>query len=221
MKDKLATFGTVFLVLTALVVAGLNVRLALRDDAGSGRPPQGVAVENWREVLGETPGEGGSPVLVAVFADYTCTYCRETEGALDSLSAAFGGRVRIRQVHFPLVPKGVAFDAAVASECASRQGSSTYHRLLYHHQAALGSLSWDSLAVLAGVREPDAFRACLGDARTADAVRRDRRRGEAIGVAVTPTILVGGRLYYGAAGYAELAKRVEQSIGFMPGSVSR
>ncbi|HEX2191549.1 MAG TPA: thioredoxin domain-containing protein [Longimicrobiaceae bacterium] len=220
MKDKLATLATAVLVLSALVVAGLVARMELRPD-GRPLPAQGTMVANWRDVLGEPPGEARDEVLLAVFADYTCTFCRDTEAALDSLQAASGRRVRIRQVHFPLRPDGVGFRAAVAAECAKLQGAGpAYHRLLYRHQAALGTLPWDSLAVLAGVPRPDAFRACLGDARAADAVRRDRRRGEAVGVALTPTLLVDGRMYLGAAGYAELARRVERPAGPAPSSAS-
>jgi protein-disulfide isomerase len=209
-KDRLATLATALLVLAALVIVGLVARMELRPD----RPaPQGTLVANWRDVLGEPAGEGRAEVLVAVFGDYTCTFCRQTEAALDSLRAAPGLPVRIRQVHFPLRTGGVAFTAAVAAECAGLQGAGgAYHRLLYRHQASLGTLSWDSLGVLAGVPRRDAFRACLRDSRTAAAVRRDRRRGKDMGVVLTPTIVVDGRVYFGAAGYDELASRVAWSM---------
>ena len=128
------------------------------------------------------------------------------------MRAALGAEVRIRYLHFPVDPGGTGFAAAVASECAAGQKRGpAYHRLLYAHQDALGVLPWDSLAALAGVPDRRAFDACVREQRTADVVRRDRARGQALGIAATPTFLVNGRLYVGGATYAELLARIRRS----------
>jgi protein-disulfide isomerase len=212
-KEKLTFLTTAVLVVCAVVITGLNVRRELfpRHDA-QGQRRQGAMVENWRELVGAPRLGSAAEVELVVFADYTCQYCRQLDAALDSLQSTAGSRVQVRTLHFPLQPTGPGFTAAVAFECAALQRRGpAYHRLLYANQDVLGVIPWDSLAVLAGVPDRDTFRTCIREERTAGTVRSDRTRGEALGISVTPTFLMNGRLYVGGSSYAELVGRIERA----------
>jgi protein-disulfide isomerase len=211
-KEKLSGLSTAVLVACAVVITGLNVKRELFSAPAADAPRQGVAVQSWRSVLGQPAPPADAPVEIVVLADYTCRYCRQLETVLDSLQAEMGPGVQVRNLHYPLQATGTGFTAAVASECAAlQQRGSEYHRVLYTHQDRLGIVAWDTLAGVAGVPDLDDFRACVGEQRTADEVRRQRARGEALGVAGTPTWLVNGVQYVGGAPYAELVARVRRA----------
>lgn len=214
MKQRLESALTALLVAGALVVAAL---VAWRELAPRGPGPfvQGSRVAGWetaaREVFGAEAGR--RPVQVAIFADYTCRYCRSFEGALDSLEASFGDRVAISRQHYPQDGEGIAFTAALASECAGRQlRGPAFHRILYARQEALPAAPLDSLARWGGIPDVPAFHRCVAQRETAPAVLGSRERGQALGIRGTPTTIVNGRAYLGALPYRELSRLVRREL---------
>jgi protein-disulfide isomerase len=212
-KDAVSRLFTVTLILGAVVVVALNARRELIVPPDGNGFRQGMEVDGWQELAGSRQGPPDE-ISILVFGDYTCPYCRTLDAALDTLRSTLGPRVGIQHLHFPLHLDGAGFDAAMSVECAAiQERGQALHRVLYEHQEALGVVAWDSLGVLAGVPDPDAFRACIGERRTAGRVEDARRRAEGIGVEVTPTFLINGRLYIGSPPYAELAARVARISG--------
>lgn len=211
-KERILDLLTGVMVVCALAVVGLLARRELFSAPSVAPPAQGVPVAGWEALAGVDAGGSPRQVQLVVFADYTCRFCRQLEGALDTLQATLGGDVRVVRLHYPLRPGGTGFQAAVAAECAGlQQRKAAYHQLLYAHQDQLGTLPWDSLAAMAGVGDRAAFNACVRDEATAAAVRAQRAQGEAVGIEGTPTFLVNGRRYAGGRTFAELLAQVRNA----------
>lgn len=212
MKERILNLLTGVMVVCALTVVALLVRRELFSAPAAPAPAQGVPVPGWQALVGVPAAHSPRQVQLVVFADYTCTFCRQLQGAVDSLQSTPGADVRVTYLHYPLRPGGTGFSAAVAAECAGlQQREAAYHRLLYAYQDRLGALPWDSLAALAGVGDRAAFNACVRGQATAAAVRAQRARGEVVGIEGTPTYLVNGRLYVGGRTYAELLAEVRNA----------
>jgi protein-disulfide isomerase len=174
-------------------------------------------------------GPADAPVTVVEFTDYQCPFCARAEAALrEEVLPGLGDRVRLVVKHLPLT--GIhpwAEDAAVAAECAFRQGQDAFwsmHRALYARQAEITreTLRADVLAAARG-RRLDASRleACLRDRATLDAVRADADEAEALGVTSTPTFFVNGRRVTGAQVTEQLAPIIREELRAAGGAEAR
>jgi protein-disulfide isomerase len=101
------------------------------------------------------------------------------------------GAVTLVYRHFPLERiHRFARQAAIASECASRQGRfAAYHDALFAEDS-LGPDKWMPLARGVGVADTAAFAACLEDSTAEQRVDADVLAGSELRVDGTPTILV-------------------------------
>lgn len=150
-----------------------------------------------------TPARGAAEplVVVTIFSDLQCPFCRGVPALADALAAAWPDAV---QIHFRALPltaiHPLARTAAIASLAAHRQGAfPCFTRALYATQG-----DWrrdDHLAFRDRLREAASacrldlvrFEADLGDLALARAVDADAARARALGVEGTPTLLVNGR----------------------------
>jgi protein-disulfide isomerase len=111
----------------------------------------------------------------------------------------FDGEFAIVYRNFPLPTHVFAREAALASECAARQGRfREMHELLFDASDSFGLAGWRSFAERANVSDLASFEDCLRDPASGAAVDRDIDAGERLGVRGTPTILVNGYRYRGA-----------------------
>lgn len=213
--QKLANVFTGILVLCALVVTGLFANREIERRQERHRAEFGVAVRGWStyESQAGLPRDSAVPVRIAVFADYTCRFCARLDAVLDSLAPTFGRRLEVAHVHYPLFMGGTPLAAAIASECSRSQGRfHDYHQRLYANQAALDSIRWDDLAAEADVPDLTEFRACLSDPDTHGRVVQARALGDRIGVTVTPTMVINGRLFVGAPAAEVLQARILRAM---------
>ena len=148
-------------------------------------------------------GEPDARVVIVEYSDFQCPACRAAEEPLRQILALYGKQVRLVFKHFPL--EGLhtrAREAAVASECAGRQGRFwPFHHLLYEKQE-----EWTQGAPLssrlagyardAGV-DASAFEACLKDPSAAAGVSSDIDEGTQRWVGSTPTFFVNGKRLVG------------------------
>ena len=123
-------------------------------------------IDNWAAkssmVVRPVIKQSGASVIVTVFTDFECPFC----GRMDSLLTDYGrrnpGLMQIQTVHLPLRMHANARPASHAFECALRQGrAESFVHTLYAHQATFGSISWDSLAAIAGVSSIESFHSCM------------------------------------------------------------
>ena len=91
----------------------------------------------------------------------------------------------------------VACEAAVASECAGRQGKgSAFSYLLFTNQEDLPTADFESFAEQAGL-DVAKYRQCVDSPDALAAVEKDVRDGLEAGVQSTPTLFINGRLIKG------------------------
>lgn len=151
-------------------------------------------------------GPAFAPEILVEFSDFQCPFCAQFSVVLDSLRVEHHDSIRIVYRHFPLTSiHPMAFEAALAAECAGAQGEfeSMYHAL-FAHQAEFGRVSWTSLATAAGVRDSAMFATCVRDSVYAPRVRRDRLEGVKLGITGTPSLVIGHSLVQGAVSVSVL-----------------
>jgi protein-disulfide isomerase len=113
-------------------------------------------------------------------------------------------QVRFVFKDFPLVEiHPWAMTAAIAGRCAYQQshdGFWKFHDLVFDNQELISAENaWDKLQDLASQSgmDPAAFRGCIADPKTKEAVDRSREEGLRLNIANTPTIFINGRRQIG------------------------
>ena len=102
-------------------------------------------------------------MVITEFVDYQCPFCRAAQSIIDSVMAAQPTEVRLVVHHLPLAGHNFAVQAAVAAECADRQGKfSEMHRVLLERQNELKpGVNWNAYAVDSEVSDTTAFLDCI------------------------------------------------------------
>ncbi|MEK7383124.1 MAG: thioredoxin domain-containing protein, partial [Elusimicrobiota bacterium] len=98
--------------------------------ARGARKPFSPAAPQYRQ-----KGPANAKILIVEFSDFECPACRYAVKPLHELLALYEGKVRFVFKHFPLRMHRWAPAAAIAAECAGRQGRFwEYHDRLYDRQ---------------------------------------------------------------------------------------
>jgi protein-disulfide isomerase len=176
----------------ALVLAGLGVIGGIALPAASPSPSPAY-------MQGTALGDPAAPVIIEVWADYQCPYCGlEARGVEPSIERTLvePGKARLLFRDFAFLGQE-SIDAAVAAQCAGRQGAYWYyHDLLFSSQQGenQGAFARESLLSLAGFAGLDQapFTACLDDKAVAAAVETETKEGRTLGVESTPTMRITG-----------------------------
>jgi protein-disulfide isomerase len=210
-RDRLDMLANVAIIVACLVVAGAAMAMVIMQwrsaaiMAASTVPPTAV---------GETPpppppvpnlpirmedaaalGAGGARVLLVMFSDFECPFCRAF--ALNTLAALDReyfqtGRVRLIFRHLPLEAiHPQALGAAVAAECARRQGKfwEMHDALIAAERHEFDDASITGKAGTIGL-DLAAFASCAAsDGQTA--VRRDLEEAGRFGLTGTPGFIIG------------------------------
>lgn len=189
------------------------------------RPPLGPAplVDPRVTRGGHRRGPDGAPVTIHLFCNFQTRNCAQTAAMLDEVMAAYPDEVRLA-FHHLYDPDGRREDRAVelgrAAVCADRAGRFWDFYDLVYRQGRQGAVRVE-LADLPDLLDTDAGRlsACLADHRVEARLRLERRRDLALGVSLTPSVVLGGRLYTGTKSFDELAGLVDREL--LPGVLGR
>jgi protein-disulfide isomerase len=153
-----------------------------------------------REIsIGDDPSKKeGSPGLVLVeMSDFQCPYCSQAALALlPQVNEKFvrTGKVELVFVDLPLEMHPHAFKAAEAAACAGEQKKFwDMHDVLFANQRALAPEQLPGYAEKLGL-DAAAFQKCLADGTQAAGVREDMSAASALGIASTPSFLLGRRI---------------------------
>lgn len=167
-------------------------------------------------------GAPGARVVIVEFSDLQCPACRFAVGPMKDLLKLYGEDARLIFKHFPLGQHKLAVPAAVAADCAGRQGKFwEFHDLAYENQQEWNPASppgkeppplperektarkaFFSYAKKLRL-DPAAFAACIDDPAAAALVEEDRREADARWVLSTPTFFINGKRFVGARQLAE------------------
>lgn len=183
------------LVITAVAV--LVGSSYLLDRYRESAPPATV-VDGWEDAnqRGIRIGPTDAEYTLTQFVDFECPFCRELVPRVDELMDQSGGSVAVVFHHFPLSGHVNALPAAIASECAHRQGRFwPMYRALLDGQDSIGDVPWERYATDAGIDDLTAFSSCM--LQPADSFPRiafGRELAERTGAPGTPTVWLNGRV---------------------------
>lgn len=150
-------------------------------------------------------GAGGSPV-VYVFSDFQCPFCDGYRAVIDSV-AKRGAEIRL--VHNPLRIHARATDAARFSECAAKRGLfHEAHDALFDRQQLLDTITFAVIASEIGLDPQFEWQACREDPMIAARIAKDSAAVAKIGVAETPTIIVGEWRFLSPPSASDLADAI-------------
>lgn len=209
--NRLGNIFSGLLVLCALTVTGLVVRRELFPPGPNA--PVVRHIDNWRAY--QQHGHGVGPVDAAVtiveFADFECPACGMFAPTLRAVQARHAD-VRVVYRHLPIPMHRFAVPAAVAAECAAKQGRfQEMHQALYAHQDAFGTRPWTTFATEAKVADLPAFETCTADSTVLAIVERDAHDGIALGAHATPTLLINDAMTSGAVSENVLEGMIERA----------
>lgn len=151
--------------------------------------PVGVA-------LGDGPSLGKAEAQVAVveFTDFECPFCQRFHSqTFSQIKETYidSGKIRYLVRNYPLGFHAQAKPAAVAANCAGKQGQYwEMQHALFTNQRCLGADLYSELAATLKLNE-EVFHACLEDPSQAQTVDTDQQYGQSIGVRGTPNFFIG------------------------------
>lgn len=164
--------------------------------------------------LAGRPSEGpeNAPVQLVEFTDFHCPYCKALQPTLTELKKKYPDKIRHVWQHFPLSFHAGAERLHEASECAAEQGKFWAFREKAFEGPG-GAHPDDELAKLAEASGLDVskFSECLKSGRGAEAVQKDKARGEAAGVTGTPAVFINGEKIVGARPLADFEAAVQKA----------
>ena len=165
-------------------------------------------------------GTLGAPVVVSVYTDYQCPYCKDQAKILrENLIQSFPKEVRLFIHDFPLEQiHPWARTAAIAGRCALLQGEENYwkyHDWVFESQAKLGLetfrgefMTWAPKNGLDALQLTRCF-----DNKESDAdVAKDILSAQKLGINSTPTVYVNGRKLAGSMAWDQLKKVIEFEV---------
>jgi protein-disulfide isomerase len=169
-------------------------------------------------------GTPGAPVVVVLFSDFECPYCKEEAKSLRSnLLATYPKEVRLYFKDLPLVQiHPWAMPASLAGRCIFRQNPGAfweYHDWIYEHQGEINADNLKSkiLEFAKGVKDVDPVQLerCMDSKATAGEIEKSIAEAKALGVSATPTLFVNGRQLVGQqATWANLRPVIDYEIEY-------
>ncbi len=168
-------------------------------------------------------GTPGAPVVVVIFSDYECPYCKEEAKALRSnLLATYPKEVRLYFKDLPLSQiHPWALPAAIAGRCIFKQNPGAfwdYHDWIYEAQKDVTAENLKSkIMEFVKGKEIDAMQLerCMDSKATQPEIDKSAAEAKALGVAATPTVFVNGRQLVGqAATWANLRQVIDYEIEY-------
>ncbi len=150
-------------------------------------------------------GPASAPVVIAEYSDFQCPACQAASVPLKRILKLFPGKIRLVFKHFPWDFHDWARDAAIASECAGREGDFwTFHDNLFASRSWVQAKSKKDIrtAMLAFARDlklnEGSFTACLDDPKVGAVIDQELQDAKKHWIGSTPTFLINGRRFVGA-----------------------
>lgn len=203
----------------ALVAEGIaprDVYETLQKDAHSPGLPEKLTEEIPSEKR-PSKGPADAPIVVHVFSDFECPYCREGEAGLEELAEEFPTTLRFVWHNFPLEFHERATPAArVAQLSFDEKGNSGFwkmHGLLFGLSAGGPALSDEQIRAHGkslGLDMQKLEAALTGDLKQ-DIVENQMEIGAALGIRGTPAYVIGGYLVTGAKPLSYLERIVKMA----------
>lgn len=165
-----------------------------------------------------TYGPPRAPVVVQLFSDFQCPYCKRVLPTLDALEKEFPGKIRLVWRNLPLPFHEHAREAAgAAMEAYAQAGDKGFwkmHDLIYENQSAPDGLTRAALDGYAKLLKLDVARfdrALDSGAHDAE-LEKDVAVANAAGIDGTPAFVINGYYVSGAQPLSKFRKIVERAL---------
>jgi protein-disulfide isomerase len=167
-------------------------------------------------------GTPGAPVMIVLFTDYQCPYCREQAKTLrTNLIAAYPKEVRLYLKEYPLVQlHNWAKAAAIAGRCVFQQSPSVYwqfHDWVFEQQPQITpeNLNGKVMEFSQG-KEIDGLqlKRCLDTRATEAEVDRSVKEAQGLQVDATPTLFINGRRVSTNLAWPQLKSLIDNEIAY-------
>lgn len=167
-------------------------------------------------------GTPGAPVVLVVFSDFQCPYCREEAKMLrENVVANYPKQVRVYFKDLPLEQiHNWAKPAALAGRCVFRQNAGMfwrYHDWVFEAQDKLTAENFrDKVMEFANQNDLDSLqlRQCLDTKATLAEVEKSVAEARELRVMSTPTLFVNGRRIPARIGWPELKQVIDFEIEY-------
>lgn len=167
-------------------------------------------------------GTPGAPVVMVVFTDFECPFCKEEAKMLrTNLLSAYPKQVRLYFKDYPLTQiHPWAKMAAMAGRCIFRQNPAAFwdfHDWVYEHQSEITADNFmNKLLDFAKGKEIDVIQLsrCLETKSTEPEVDRSIAEAKSLNVRSTPTLFINGRRLEGQLPWPNLREIIDYEIEY-------
>jgi len=167
-------------------------------------------------------GTPGAPVVLVLFSDFQCPFCKEEAKMLrGNILSAYPKQVRVYFKDLPLDQiHPWAKPAAMAGRCVFKQNPAAfwdYHDWVYEHQAEITKDNFHDKALeFAKGKEIDAlqFGRCMDTKATEAEVDKSVAEARELKVMSTPTLFVNGRRLPAQVAWPDLRQIIDQEIEY-------
>ena len=194
------------LLLILLCVGGILLFRALKPD------PEAL-LKKW--TAERSLGDAKAPLWITEYFDYQCPPCGTAYKTLEDAMNQYPGKIYLQVRYFPLPAHKNSMKAAIHAECASRQKDMfwKFHGQLFQHQGEWVAENYPELKFLQYAQETKLdlgpWDACTKDPAIEQAVAEEKKKGESLGVKITPSFFINGKLAVGTGGLNEELKKLE------------
>jgi protein-disulfide isomerase len=167
-------------------------------------------------------GTPGAPVVIAVYSDFQCSFCKEEAKVIrQTLPKEYPKEIRVYFKDFPLEQiHPWAKPAAIAGRCVFRQKPAAfwdYHDWIFEKQGEVNAENLkakvEEFAKTKGL-EPVQLSSCIDTKATEAEVDRSMAEARALGVNSTPTLFVNGRRVVGNVPFQQLKQIIDHEIEY-------
>ena len=167
-------------------------------------------------------GTPGAPVVIVVFSDFQCGYCKkEAEALRAELLKTFPKEVRLYFKDYPLESiHPWAKTAAIGGRCVFRQDPAKfwdYHDAMFADQEKITAESVKGkIKEIAKSKQLDEAKleACLADKSVEAEIAKSVDEAQDLGVQSTPTLFINGRSIPGSVPWPNLKQIIDLEAGY-------
>jgi protein-disulfide isomerase len=182
-------------------------------------PPTAVFDGRWEKAL-SVAAYGTNPsavVKIVEFVDFECPVCARAHAVIRDVEDAYGSRLSVSFVHFPLTNHSHARVGALAVECADRQGKAREAmNVLFTQRTSIRSADSTAFARKAGIVDTSAYVQCIASNAGIARIEAGLSVGDSLKIGGTPTFFVNGWRYDGAISKEHLSEAIDDLLAHKP-----
>jgi protein-disulfide isomerase len=204
--------------LLAKGVAAKDLYAEIIKDGKEPPPPERKTVEAPGP---DAPWKGGekAKVVVNVFSDFECPFCKRVEDTVSQVEKAYGDKIKIVWRHKPLpMHKNAPLASEASQEIFKQKGNDAfwkYHGMLFAKQGTPDAFSRASLEKYAeelGGIDMAKFRKALDTNVHKAFVDAESKVADAAGISGTPAFVINGYFISGAQPFPKFKKIIDRAL---------